>query len=209
MFFVSAFTFPMFVVYRLIQLGPFLLPGGTIFFAVSYVVGDIIAEVYGFRFARQLLWGALLCQFILWLFITLVLHLPHPSFWHHGAAFSLVLGKDWRYVLASTMGNFVGELANIYCLYHFKRLLKGRYFWLRSFTSSFIAEAGVTFIGYPIIFYHIVSQHQLTQLIFSGYLYKMLVIVVGVFPATMIVKYLRKKECLPAGCVFNPFKPGK
>lgn len=209
MLYVTAFIFPMMLAYRMVQLGPLLLPGGTLFFVASYFFGDVIAEVYGYQLARQLVWSAILCQLILGLFIMAVLHLPEPSYWHHEADFNYVLGDSFRYALASTVGNFFGEFTNIYLISKFKILTKGRYFWLRSLGATFCGEGVLTVIVFFITFFHVTSSDHMIDLILSGYLFKLSLSVLGVFPASLLVNYLKKSEGIDVydySTSFNPFK---
>jgi queuosine precursor transporter len=209
MLYAISFMFPMMLAYRMVQLGSLLLPGGTLFFAASYFLGDVIAEVYGYQIARQLVWSAIFCQLLLGALIMLVLHLPSPSYWHQEPAFDLVLGHAMRYALASTAGNFFGEFTNIYLITKFKVFLKGKHFWLRSLGSSFIGEAALTLVVFFITFIGLTSSHHVIKLMLSAYIFKMLFSLLGVGPSCILVAILKKKEKLDVydyATNFNPFK---
>src|SRR5687768_5036826 len=97
---------------KLIVIGPLILPAGVVIFPVSYIVGDILTEVYGFRYARRAIWlgfaGNLMAVLAIWL--TGVL--PAPIFWQGQEAFNAILGFTPRLLLASVAAYLVGEFAN-------------------------------------------------------------------------------------------------
>ncbi len=209
MLYVVTFIFPIMMAYRMVQLGPFLTPGGTLIFPASYFFGDIIAEVYGYKVARQLLWSALICQMFLSIVVVAVLKTPYPTYWQQEPAFELVLGNALRYAIASSIGNFFGEFCNIYLISKFKILLSGKYFWMRSLGSTLVGEAVLTSVVFFITFHGLASGKHMALLIVSGYLYKMAFAVIAVVPASLAVAFLKKKEGVDVfdyDTNFNPFK---
>lgn len=209
MLYVTAFMFPMMLAYRMVKLGMFYLPGGTVFFPASYFFGDMIAEVYGYKVARQIIWSAIFCQLLLGGLILLVLKLPYPSDWHLEGSFEIVLGHAMRYAVASSIGNFFGEFVNIYLISRFKVILGGRYFFLRSFLSTCFGEAALTLIVFFITFQGIITKESIIKLIIGGYTFKCVFGFLAALPATVIVWYLKRKENIDVydyGVNFNPFK---
>lgn len=209
MLYLVAFIFPIMLAYRMVQLGPLLEAGGTIIFPASYLVADMIAEVYGYKIARQLLWSAIFCQLLISVCILAVLHLPTPSGWHNEGAFDIVLGNALRYALASTIGNFAGEFINIYFITKFKILMKGRYFWLRSLASTCIGEFVLTLIVFSITFIGVMTSQQVIWLTISAYIFKVLFALVASFPASLLVRLVKKSEGIDVydyNTDFNPFK---
>lgn len=209
MLYLAAFIFPIMLAYRMVQLGPLLEPGGTIIFPASYLFADMIAEIYGYKIARQLLWSAIFCQLLVAVCVTVVLHLPRPADWHNDLAFQLVLGNALRYALASTVGNFLGEFTNIYIISKFKLLMKGKYFWLRSLASTSIGEGVLTLVVFYITFVGVVPSKQVIELTVSAYIFKVLFALIASFPASFIVRILKKSEGIDVyddHTNFNPFK---
>ena len=195
--------------YRMVSFGSFLLPGGTLFFPASYLIGDMIAEVYGYQIARQLVWSAIFCQLFVSCLIIAVLHLPFPANWHYEQDFNIVLGHSLRYALASTIGNFLGEFINIYIITKFKVLLKGKHFWIRSLGASCIGEAVLTSTVFFITFSGITSFHDILKLTLSGYLFKIFFSIIAILPVTFLVAFLKRNEGIDAynyALDFNPFK---
>lgn len=209
MLYVTAFMFPMMLAYRMVRLGMFYLPGGTVFFPASYFFGDMIAEVYGYKAARQIIWSAIFCQLLLGFLILFVLKMPYPSNWHDESSFDIVLGHSFRYAVASSIGNFFGEFVNIYLISKFKVILGGRYFLLRSFFSTCFGEAVLTLIVFFITFQGVLTNQNIIRLIIGGYAFKCIFGLIAAFPATVIVGILKEKENIDVfdyGVNFNPFR---
>lgn len=209
MLYVITFVIPIMLGYRMVHLGWLLEPGGTLIFPASYFFGDIIAEVYGYQLVRQLIWSALFCQMALAIFITVVLHLPYPHYWHEEIDFQIVLGHSLRYAFASTIGNFFGEFVNAYLITKCKILLKGRFFWLRSLGSTCFGELALTIVVFIITFSGITSNAHVMQLVISAYLFKVIFAAIAVVPASYLVKFLKRAENIDVydySTNFNPFK---
>lgn len=209
MLYLIAFIFPVMLAYRIVQIGRFIGPGGTMFFPASYLFADIIAEVYGYKISRQILWTAICCQMTIAVLIFVVLHLPYPSYWHYESDFEIVLGHSLRYALASTVGNFCGEFTNIYLISKFKIFLKGKYFWMRSVGASCLGEAALTMVVFFISFEGVMSLSHVFELTVDAYIFKSLFAIVAAFPAIFVVRFLKKSEAIDVydqNVNFNPFK---
>ena len=96
---------------KIISLGPFLLPAAIFIFPLSYIIGDVLTEVYGYRLARRVIWLGFLCNLIFVFFIWLGQMLPAAPFWEGQEAYQRILGYTWRLLAASFLGYLVGEFA--------------------------------------------------------------------------------------------------
>ncbi len=134
------------------MVGGFVFGTGVLFFPISYLFGDILTEVYGYKRSRKVVWagfGALLfASFMSWS----VVHLPHDPSWKNQKAWETVFGGTWRVVLASMLGFFTGEFVNSYTLAKMKILTRGRYLWTRTIGSTITGEAADSLVFYPIAF---------------------------------------------------------
>ncbi len=151
---------------KLIGIGPFVLPAAIIVFPLSYIFGDILTEVYGYRWARKVIWLGFACNFIFVVFVWLGQLLPAASFWTGQAAYQRILGYTWRLLAASFAGYLAGEFANSIVLARLKILTKGRWLWTRTIGSTIIGQGldtsifiTLAFVGTPdflpvIILYH-------------------------------------------------------
>ena len=125
---------------KLIAVGPWIMPAGVIIFPVSYILGDVLTEVYGYRRARQVIWLGFACNLLAVLAIALAQALPPAGFWDGQAAFERILGYAPRLLLASFLAYLVGEFANAYVLARMKILTRGRWLWTRTIGSTLVGQ---------------------------------------------------------------------
>lgn len=128
---------------------------GIITFPFTYLISDILTEVYGFRTSRLVIWGGLLCQLITSSFIMLSIGMPASPLWEHQEAYETIMSSSFRIFIASVSAYFVGELFNAYIMSKMKVQTKGRFLWLRSSTSTFVGNILDTaiffYIAYPML----------------------------------------------------------
>jgi queuosine precursor transporter len=141
---------------KIISLGRILLPAAVIVFPVSYIFGDILTEVYGYRWARRVIWLGFACNLVFVVFAYLGGLLPGAPFWTGQSAYQAILGYTPRLLLASFAGYLAGEFANSVVLSRMKILTKGRWLWTRTIGSTIIGEGldsviflTIAFIGTP------------------------------------------------------------
>ena len=125
---------------KLIEVGPWIMPAGVIIFPVSYILGDVLTEVYGYRRARQVIWLGFACNLLAVLAIALAQALPPAGFWDGQAAFERILGYAPRLLLASFLAYLAGEFANAYILARMKILTRGRWLWTRTIGSTLVGQ---------------------------------------------------------------------
>src|SRR5690606_27476520 len=101
---------------KLVELGPFVVAGGIVVFPLSYIFGDILTEVYGYRASRKIIWLGFAAQILMSGFYLLVGTLPAPAFWANQAAYDAILGFVPRLVAASMAAYLCGEFVNSYVL---------------------------------------------------------------------------------------------
>ncbi|MFL6729711.1 MAG: queuosine precursor transporter [Sphingomicrobium sp.] len=134
-------------------IGPWPFGAGILFFPISYVIGDVLTEVYGYARARRCIWagfGALLFMaFMSWVVVALP---PDPS-WTGQAAYEAVFGQVPRIVLASIVAFWAGEFVNSFVLARMKVLTKGRHLWTRTIGSTVAGQAVDSAIFYPLAFW--------------------------------------------------------
>ena len=118
----------------------YFLPVAVIVFPVSYIFGDILTEVYGFRTARRVIWSAFLANAFVVVAIVAAEDVPAAPFWQDQSAYESILGQTRRIVLASFAGFLVGELANSIVLSRLKVATDGRMLWLRTIGSTVVGE---------------------------------------------------------------------
>lgn len=184
------------------------IPGGAIIFPATYLFGDIISEVYGYRIARQIIWCAIGAEVLFAVAVTAVIYAPHPADWQNQQEYLNVLGHSLRFVFASILGTTLSEFANIYIISKSKIYYQGKFFWFRNLFSSVTGEAILTIIVYSISFLGVLPVSRVVDLMINGYIYKVFFAAICVVPAVLITHYLKKAENLDVydhATNFNPF----
>lgn len=195
---------------RLIDLGRFYITGGTFIYFASPLISDVVAEVYGYKTARQLMWLGLFAVIFLTACIAIVIRLPTPPFWaDHAAAYFTALNSLLRSTVAGIVAILVGQFVNIYLLTKWKILLKGRYFWLRSVSASIIGDMLTVMLAISIIFSGRIPGQAFTSILFPELIIMVIFSALGGIPAAALAKFTAKAENLnldDSKTNFNPFK---
>lgn len=160
---------------KLVALGPLILDGGFVAFPLTYVIGDVIAEVYGYRHSRRAVLTGLGIS-VAWVgTLWVVGALPPAPEYPHQAAFIAVLGFVPHIILASMAGYLAGQLLNALVLVRLKRRTNGRRLWLRLLGSSVIGQLVDTIIFCTIAFWGMLSGEDFVNYVLAGAGYKLVV----------------------------------
>ncbi|HAT8326967.1 TPA: queuosine precursor transporter [Legionella pneumophila] len=193
---------------RITQVNTMLVPGGIFVFPLTFSICDIVGEVYGYAYPRLFIWIGVLAELLFSLIVIAVAHLPAPEFFTQATAYQIVFDPTLRYVGSGLVGLLVGELTNIYLLSKWKIFLKGKFFIIRSLLSTAFGQALLTIIVDLLNYFGKLTDHHLGWLMVCGYLWKMGCALIMVFPAWLVVKYLKKVEQVDHYDIhtnFNPF----
>ncbi len=181
---------------KLVGTGPLVFDAGTILFPLAYIVGDIIAEIYGFRKLRQLLVIGIAMLLLTSLTFWVVGMLPSAADWTGQEAYSSILGVVWRIILASVTAIFIGELLNAYVLTKLKIKTAGHHLWGRLVSSTAIGSAVDTIVFSVIAFAGTISGSSLVELIATVFGIKVLTEII-ISPLTVrVIKHIKKAEDL-------------
>jgi uncharacterized integral membrane protein (TIGR00697 family) len=191
---------------KVISVGPVFLPAAIIIFPLSYIFGDILTEVYGYRWARRVIWLGFACNLLFVIFVWLGQLLPPAPFWGGQEAYKSILGYAPRLLVASFIGYLFGEFANSFVLARMKILTRGRWLWTRTIGSTIVGQGldtsifitlayiGTTSFVPIMMLYHWLAK-TLIEAIFTPFTYA-------------VVNYLKKKEAIDTydrKTNFNPF----
>jgi uncharacterized integral membrane protein (TIGR00697 family) len=193
---------------KVLSLGPLTFDGGTILFPASYIFGDILTEVYGYRKSRRVIWIGFFAALLMSLTFIVVGALPPAGDWDGQAAWDRILGLTPRIVLASLLAYWVGEFANAYVLARMKVATAGRRLWTRTIGSTLVGEGLDTLIFCVAAFAGTMPNTLLGAIIVSNYLFKVGVEVLFTPVTYVVVGRLKAAEGLDAydaGISFNPF----
>jgi uncharacterized integral membrane protein (TIGR00697 family) len=197
---------------KLVNVFGLVLPAAIIIFPVSYIFGDILTEVYGYRQARRVIWLGFLCNLIAVIAIWLGQVLPPASFWNGQAAYERILGYTPRLLLASFVAYLLGEFANAFVMAKMKIATKGRWLWSRTIGSTLIGEGLDSLVFMTIAFVGEIPATQLASAIVTQWLAKS-AYEACVTPLTYAaVNFLKRREGLDVydyDTRFNPLLLGQ
>lgn len=125
---------------------------GILFFPISYVIGDVLTEVYGYSRARRCIWAGFAALLFMAFMSWVVVMLPPAADWHGQAAYEQIFGQVPRIVFASMLAFWAGEFANSYVLARMKVATGGRHLWMRTIGSTLVGQGIDSLIFYPLAF---------------------------------------------------------
>ncbi len=180
---------------KVIQLfGPFSATAGLLVFPISYILNDCIAEVWGFRKARLIIWLGFGMNFMVVLLSQLAVALPAAPFWEGEEGFNFVFGLAPRIAAASLTAFLAGSFVNAYIMSRMKVASRGRHFSLRAILSTVAGEGADSLIFFPLAFGGLISPAELLKLIGVQVVLKTLYEVVALPLTVRLVRYIKKKE---------------
>ena len=139
--FVTALVISNVIAVKLVEISGQVFPAGLVIFPLSYLLGDVLTEVYGFRSARAVIWLGFACNLVAVGAIQLAMALPPADFWSENEeAYEQILGVSRRLFLASLAAYLVGELANALVLARMKVATRGRFLWARTIGSTIVGQ---------------------------------------------------------------------
>ena len=194
-------------------IGEWPFGAGVLFFPLSYVLGDVLTEVYGYARARRVIWTGFAALAFMAVMAFVVVKLPPAPGWRDQAAYEAVFGNSWRIVLASMSAFWAGEFANSFVLAKMKLADNGRRMGLRFVASTIIGQGIDSLLFYPLAFYGEQSwpTGELFKTVFSQWVTKSGWEVL-LLPITIwIVTAIKRREGLDVydrGTNFTPFKTG-
>lgn len=180
---------------------------GSLIYPLTFVLSDILAEVYGYHRTAKIILFSFFLQFLFSIACLGIIHLPYPDFFHDNNAYQQVLGHLLRIFAGSFVAAIIGAFLNIYLLSKWKIFYRGRFFALRSLSSSFIGELVYTIISITIMSYNKYSLGVLAMLIFYSMLTKIIYNLLTILPATItvnLVKYAEKIDIIDEQNMHNP-----
>jgi uncharacterized integral membrane protein (TIGR00697 family) len=208
--FVTALITANIVAVKLVDVGGLIVPAGTItIFPLSYIFGDVLTEVYGFRRARLIIWLGFGCNLLAVLAIFLTQVLPPASFWDGQAAYERILGFTPRLLAASFAAYLVGEFANSIVLAKMKLLTKGRWLWSRTIGSTLIGEGLDSLVFVSIAFAGTIGGGDLLRTVITAWVLKSAYEILATPLTYLIVNFLKRTEGIDTfdyGTSFSPIR---
>lgn len=196
---------------KLIAFGPIITDGGALLFPLTYIFGDILTEVYGYKYARRAIWTAFAIMAIASITFLIVGAAPSAPDWPNQSSWNNILGFVPRIVIASLAAFLVGQFLNSFVLAKLKIKYGKQKLWLRLIGSTFVGEffdtaifAIVAFAGTGFL-----TPHDMAKFILQGWVYKTSIEIILLPVTYKVISFLKKQEhrdALDTKTDFTPFQ---
>ena len=177
---------------KVIQIGSLTVTAGLLVFPISYIINDCIAEVWGFKKARLIIWSGFAMNFFVVALGLIAVAIPAAPFWEGEEHFDFVYGMAPRIVAASLMAFLVGSFLNAYVMSKMKVASRGRHFSARAILSTLAGETADSLIFFPVAFGGIIAWRELLIMMCIQIILKSMYEVI-ILPVTIrVVKAIKK-----------------
>jgi queuosine precursor transporter len=167
---------------------------GILFFPLSYVLGDVLTEVYGYARARRVVWAGFAASIFTALMAAVIVAMPPAPDWPNQGVYETVFGQVPRIFAASIIAFWAGEFANSYVLARMKVLTKGKMLWTRTIGSTVVGQAVDSAIFYPLAFWGVWSNEQVLTVMVTNYALKVAWEVLLTPVTYKVVGFMKRRE---------------
>ncbi len=206
--FVTCLVVSNIIAVKLVLLGDLVLPAAIVIFPVSYLLADVLTEVYGFRAARRVIWLGFFCNLMAVVAIYVGGYLPAAGFWPDQAAYDKILGAAPRILAASFVAYLIGEFANTIIMSRLKVAMAGRHLWLRAIGSTLVGQGLDSLVFISIAFAGVIPTSVLLGTIVTQWLVKSAYEALATPLTYAMVGFLKRREGIDVydrQVRFNPF----
>ena len=193
---------------KLSTVAGFTFGAGILFFPVSYVIGDVLTEVYGYAHARRCIWAGFVAMIFMAFMSWVVVSMPPAETWDGQSAYESVFGLVPRIVFASMLAFWAGEFVNSFMLAKMKIWTEGKYLWSRTIGSTVFGQAIDSLIFYPVAFLGIWETQDVLLVMVTNWGLKVLWEAVLTPVTYVVVGVLKNREGVDVyddGTDFSPF----
>lgn len=194
---------------KLVSVGGVILPAAIIVFPVSYIVGDVLTEVWGYAAARRVIWLGFACNLLMVVAIWAGGEIPPAPVWSGQEAYRQILGQTPRILAASFAAYLAGEFANAYVLARMKILTRGRWLWVRTIGSTLVGQAFDSAIFIGLAFAGTVPLGVLAGIVVAQWAAKVVYEAAATPLTYLAVEWLKSREGVDTfddGTDFNPIR---
>jgi len=206
--FVTALITSNIIAVKLVSIFGLVLPAAIIIFPISYIIGDVLTEVYGYGQARRVIWLGFACNLLVVTAFWIGKILPSAPFWKGQEAYAQILGYAPRLLVASFLAYLVGEFSNSFVLAKMKLATKGKWLWTRTIGSTLVGEGLDSLVFISLAFYGIMPIRTLAMTIVTQWLVKCGYEGLATPATYLAVGFLKRREGLDVydyDTRFNPF----
>lgn len=196
------------VAVKIVDIRGIVVPAGTVtLFPISYILGDVLTEVYGYRRARQVIWLGFACNLIAVLAIYSTQILPGAAFWDGQQAYERILGYVPRLLVGSFAAYLLGEFANAFVLARLKIITGGKWLWTRTIGSTIVGEGLDSLVFVTIAFAGTVTGHELLRTMLTSWLVKTGYETLATPLTYLVVNFLKRTEGVDTFDTGTDFSP--
>ena len=194
---------------KVAEIGGFTFGAGILFFPISYVLGDILTEVYGYARARRVIWAGFAASLFAALMCSVIVAMPPAPGWGGQEQYAAVFGQVWRIVAASMLAFWAGEFVNSYVLARMKVWTQGRMLWARTIGSTVFGQGVDSLIFYPLAFLGVWTNAQVLTVMVTNWALKVAWEAILTPLTYAVVGWLKRREGVDVydqATDFTPFR---
>lgn len=195
------------VAVSVLDLGPFAADAGTLTFPIAYIVGDVLAEVYGFRIARRVIWLGFVCNLFAVGVYQLAMQFPTHNDPAFDAGFHLVFANTPRILVASMIAYLVGSFVNAAVLSRLKVRTQGKHLWLRTIGSTLAGQGLDTIIFVLIAFGGVFPNQIVWEMVYTNWIIKIGIEVLATPVTYRVVSLFKRNEGVDVYDTHTSLKP--
>ncbi len=192
---------------KLVSIFGLVVPAAIVIFPISYIVGDVLTEVYGYRQARRVIWLGFFCNLLAVIAIWVGQVLPAAPFWDGQSAYERILGYAPRLLVASFLAYLVGEFANSFVLSKLKIATHGKQLWMRTIGSTLVGQGLDSLIFITLAFGGTLPMGGLITAIVTQWLAKSIYETIATPLTYIVVNFLKRREGLDVFDYDTRFNP--
>ena len=192
--FVSCILISNILASKIISIFGISMTSGVLVFPISYVLGDVMTEIYGYEKTKKVIIYGFISNLLMVIAFYLAMKLPYPDYWQNQEAFIAILSSTPRILLASFIGYLIGGLSNSYIMEYIKNNSKIKFLWFRTILSTIVGEALDTTIFLTISFIGTMNGYDLISMIINQSIFKIIYEVVLTPILYKVVDFISNKE---------------
>ena len=179
---------------KLISVFGISMTAGVLVFPITYIIGDVLTEVYGQKKAKKIILYGFLCNLLMVILFFIAIKMPYPEFWANQDAFVAILSNTPRMLVASFTGYLIGGFTNSYVLEYIKNNSKIKFLWFRTILSTVVGETLDTSIFLLVGFLGTMANKELGLMIIFQTLAKIIYEIVLTPVTYKVVNFVKRKE---------------
>lgn len=179
---------------KLISIGIWVVPVAVIAYPFTFLVTDVISEIYGRKTATRIIWLGFMASIIMVALIYIGRIIPPSNIWEGQEAYNAILGSVPRIVLASMIAYLISQHHDVIVFHFWKKLTKDKFLWLRNNASTMVSQGIDTVLFITIAFFGVIPTQVLLNMILAQYVIKLCIAVADTPICYALVALIRRKD---------------